>query len=87
MSGEQDAPETIFDLVADMEAGINRVDVWAKAFQAIAASTDRIDPEVIDLMADALEELGDRLKFKFRRAFEMASHLEPSRGAESLTTR
>lgn len=80
MSAQQDAPETIFDVVADMEAGINRVDVWAKAFQAIAGSTERIDPEVIDVMADALEELGDHLKFKFRRAFEMAQHLEENRG-------
>ncbi|MCJ2084339.1 hypothetical protein [Methylobacterium sp. J-090] len=79
MSGEQNAPETIFDLVADMEASINRVDVWAKAFQAVAAPENRIDPEVIDVMADALEELGDRLKFKFRRAFEMARDLEEGR--------
>lgn len=79
MSAEQDAPETVFDAVGDMEAGITQVESWAKAFQAVATSNERIDPDAIFVMANALEELGERLKLRFHHAREMAHRLEPCR--------
>lgn len=76
MTSESDAPETIFDLVADMESEICNVEDWAKAFQAVASSRERVDPEAIFVMANALEELGGRLKLRYRRAVELAQKLE-----------
>jgi len=77
MSADQDEHETIFDAVSVMEAGIIAVESWAKAFQAVATSNERIDPDVIFVMADALEVLGESLKVKFLHARAIAQGLEP----------